>query len=65
MKYLVIILLVSFIFILKENVDNVLEVMKIGYVKSYLREQEKNLLYYFITIFEFLFVIYFGLNLKK
>ena len=65
MKYLVIILLVSFIFILKENVDNVLEVMKIGYVKSYLREQEKNLLYYFITIFEFLFVIYFGLKPKK
>ena len=65
LKYLVIILLVSFIFILKENVDNVLEVMKIGYVKSYLREQEKNLLYYFITIFEFLFVIYFGLKPKK
>lgn len=65
LKILSSILLVSFIFILKENLDNIKEVMKIGYAASYLRVKDKNISYYFLIIFEFIFIFYLGLKSKK
>lgn len=65
LKYMTFILLIFFIFILKENLNNIKEVMKMGYAASYLRDIDKNSSYYFIALFSILFIIYLGLKPKK
>lgn len=65
LKYITFILLISFIFVLKENLNNIKEVIRIGYVASYLRVQDKNLSYYIITIFSIFFTIYLGVKPTK
>ena len=65
LKYIGFILVISFIFILKEDLNNIKEVIKIGYAESYLRVNDKNLSYYFITMFSIFLMIYLALKPKK